>query len=462
MKAFTKDDIGQILADLTGHKAPLGTEIPDAALALLASGGSGLGYSQLNELLLLLGYDRIATSFYQLLVNGGFEYEPGSTIRSFEQLVDGITHFRKIALLLYGNVKFAFKTLSRDTGTLEQELARLVPIDAKVFGLRHNPVFPIEPIATDETYFLGYIIERELQQRLKENKDDQDAIAAESARKRIVEQGKRNQTAYLTSDHLDVYVATSMRKRHEFMAVGRLATEIFSHPELDGLKLRWFDPTQAYCKDRVDKGLAEALMLRRASCTIYLAQESDTLGKDSELASTLAQGKTVIAYVPEGGEAFLSQLLTDLRIAYPKKGDGELLLEQLRIYQSDAAWDDPVVRNWLNSPLQIDVQALQARLKEQISKHYNTRAKTLQDAHPLGIQVNLATGVANGVLVVRNVGDCARLVKAIVTRDLQFGLTKEESFLALRERISGSVYRVSTHDTMLNNSFWNFYLEPRE
>ena len=39
-------------------------------------------------------------------------------------------------------------------------------------------------------------------------------------------------------------------------------------------------------------------MLKRAKCTIYLAGETETLGKDSELAATLAQGKTVIAYVP--------------------------------------------------------------------------------------------------------------------------------------------------------------------
>jgi uncharacterized protein YheU (UPF0270 family) len=41
-------------------------------------------------------------------------------------------------------------------------------------------------------------------------------------------------------------------------------------------------------------------MLRRASVTIYLAGSSDTLGKDSELAATLAQGKAVIVYVPHG------------------------------------------------------------------------------------------------------------------------------------------------------------------
>jgi len=40
-------------------------------------------------------------------------------------------------------------------------------------------------------------------------------------------------------------------------------------------------------------------MLKRARCTVYSVQDTDTLGKDSELASTLAQGKPVIAFIPE-------------------------------------------------------------------------------------------------------------------------------------------------------------------
>jgi hypothetical protein len=72
--------------------------------------------------------------------------------------------------------------------------------------------------------------------------------------------------------------------------------------------------------------------------------------------------------------------------------------------------------------------------------------------------------VANGVLVVRSVEDCARLVKRIVTRTLEFDLTEEAEgdFLALREKVSGSIYRVMTRNMMLMNSFWNFYLEPSE
>ena len=71
-----------------------------------------------------------------------------------------------------------------------------------------------------------------------------------------------------------------MRRRHEYLEVAEIAGSVFRQKKLHDLKLRWFDPTQAYCADRVDKGLAEALMLKRAKCTLYLAQESDTLEKD--------------------------------------------------------------------------------------------------------------------------------------------------------------------------------------
>src|SRR5688500_16291467 len=121
-----------------------------------------------------------------------------------------------------------------------------------------------------------------------------------------------------------------MRERHEYLQISELGRKIFEHPRLRDLKLRWFDPTQAYCADRVDKGLAEALMLKRAKCTLYFAQETDTLGKDSELASTLAQGKPVIAFVPEPGDDYVDTILARLRGAYPGRDDLSLLLDQLR------------------------------------------------------------------------------------------------------------------------------------
>ena len=85
----------------------------------------------------------------------------------------------------------------------------------------------------------------------------------------------------------------------------------------------------------------------------------------------------------------------------------------------------------------------------------------MREIHPLGIQVNLQSGVSNGVLVVRTLKDCATLIKKVVTRNLEFQVDKtpENSHLVLTETISKCVFRVMTNDQMLTNAFWNHYLE---
>jgi transcriptional regulator with XRE-family HTH domain len=108
-----------------------------------------------------------------------------------------------------------------------------------------------------------------------------------------------NLSQYLSSDHLDVYVATSMRTDADFVSVNRFVKGLFSHEDVRPLKLRYFNPTQSWIEDRIAKGLVEALMLRRSSLTVYMAQKSDTFGKDSEASVALGQGKPVIVYVPK-------------------------------------------------------------------------------------------------------------------------------------------------------------------
>jgi hypothetical protein len=125
------------------------------------------------------------------------------------------------------------------------------------------------------------------------------------------------------------------------------------------------------------------------------------------------------------------------------------------------------VRDWLEKKDSFDLNLATERLQVAIRRHYDGRADTLTENHPLGIQVNLNTGVANGVLVVRNVEQCARLVRAVLLRELEFDiedrLEGDLKYLYLRERISGCIFRVVTGDRMLTNAFWNFYLlEPVE
>jgi len=290
----------------------------------------------------------------------------------------------------------------------------------------------------------------------------------------------QNQNIYLTWDHMDVYFATSMRKRWEFEDLFDFVNGLVGQTALAALNLRHFDPTQAFTRDRVDKGLVESLMLKRAKCTVYSVQDTDTLGKDSELAATLAQGKPVIAYVPSVNmqERAAELAAEDPAIVHDRlrfvlyaddqfaqsvtQADLEFVrnFQQLEQFERDRIWrtvPDPASVNAFRA----QHGAALARLSEIVAaaevRIYNRRANTLKNTHPLAIQVNLATGVANGVMVVRTIGDCAELLRRVVTNSLQFELRETDAMWYLEEKISGCAYRVVSKDRKLTNCFWNFY-----
>ena len=81
-------------------------------------------------------------------------------------------------------------------------------------------------------------------------KADQDLLRIEQTQ----EQAQRNLARYLAADHLDVYVATSMRVDADFVSVNRFSRALFAHSDVKGLNLRYFNPTQSWIDDRVGKG----------------------------------------------------------------------------------------------------------------------------------------------------------------------------------------------------------------
>jgi len=109
-------------------------------------------------------------------------------------------------------------------------------------------------------------------------------------------------------------------------------------------------------------------------------------------------------------------------------------------------------------------------LYQAAKKRFDQRYKVLQEIHPLSMQVHLETGVANGVLVVRSLEQCARLLRRVILNTLKFELVERQGsdsgrpagiYLELREKISGCPYRIITGDRAITNSFWNFYFEGR-
>ncbi len=94
-------------------------------------------------------------------------------------------------------------------------------------------------------------------------------------------------------------------------------------------------------------------------------------------------------------------------------------------------------------------------------KHnFEKRAGVLKTAHPLGLQVHLESGVANGVLVVRSAGECADVLLRVLTNDLKFeiGIDEKQGCTILKENITQCAFRAVSLYEKLANSFWNFYL----
>ncbi|QRN82462.1 hypothetical protein JR338_08490 [Chloroflexota bacterium] len=458
-------DFVQLLFLLNGYPAPLSLELSDDSI-FHNFPEEGMGFSQFNELQLLLGYKLVSRTFFQYLLDGTVEIKDEFFL-SFSEFALAVTRFRKLALLSYGNIQNAFKIFSTDSDVLYDWLVITEPIDEEEFENRHEPINPVNPIDGRETYYLGHLTQNQLKQSLLDNPDDVEIQREYDYSQEIVQKGKRNYQAYLTSDHLDVYIATSMRLREEYFFINKWVKEIFNFGDIKRLKLRWFDPTQAFCESRIDKGLFEALMLKRAKCTLYFVQESDTLGKDSELASTLAQGKTVIAYVPRIDDDYMIEFLKNLGELYPRKTQEELVMDKIKEYKPQLAWEDEQVQAWVDNSNSVSLELAKRKLKEIIGEKYDARASLLSEKHPLGIQVFLERGVANGVLVVRDLKSCAKIIKAVITKNLEFKLvTHNESVdqqdLYLIETTSNCIYRLATGDQLLTNTFWNYYITPRE
>jgi hypothetical protein len=403
---------------------------------------TGMGWGQLNELLLALQLDRATDGFFKYVFRSRH-------IVSMEAFKNRIHNYRIRAIIKYGNFKFAYKTLSKMTEAgIQSELALCEPVDVAIFKDRHPPLVELRPIPPEKTPLLGYLAEKDSEET-----------------RRIRADGVYNCECYLDYDHMDVYVATSMREPVDFWNVSRFINELFATPELEDLKLRYFDPTQAYSENRIDKGLVEGLMLKRARCTVYMAGEMETLGKDSELATTLAQGKPVIAYVPqlrdynEFKDDYVESLLENI---YPGSDRYEVAQKFLKMYCPDCAWRIPGIRDWLAGGPPPAFEELLHMIFDEAKAMYDKKARVLREVHPLGLQVNLGTGVANGVLVARNKDECARLVRGVLLNDLEFEFEDSpdgKGLVCLLEKTTGSVFRVSTKDTHVINSFWNFYLQ---
>ncbi len=522
-------------------------------------------HAHFNSLLTFYGEAGVSEAFYSRFLGP-------RNFASVAQFEARVRAFQTAAIHIYGSFHKAWNTLSScDQTQLQTCLAPLDPIDAGHYR-RRQPFTRIQAIARERLDDLGYIsaerVRRENRERhelhnllleladwvekdpygsmmhfpqrrlhrmqtllrrfdsdleLEENlfsrvnpgdvrreaarlaPEDEDLARIEATQ----EIGQQNLSAYLTEPYLDVYIATSMRERADFISVNTFVETLFSDPRIAPLHLRYFNPTLSWIADRVAKGLVEALMLKRATLTIYMAQKSDTFGKDSEASVALGQGKAVIVYVPRlyaqtlalDSEALLTlpehglrQQLEELGLErdeeLDRQGLAAKILSTRLAHLTPQQLAEVVALHWADFDLYGEFKTLASEQRTRATQWLDTltqtagppwpeappellpvlieklvhtalfferRAHTFKEVHPLALQVILNSGVLNGILVVRSVESCTRMLEQLLTHTLETELRVEPENYRLVEKHTGSTLRVISKNRLLTNAFWTQY-----
>ena len=328
-------------------------------------------------------------------------------------------------------------------------------------------------------------------EKAKENCTALDPRVIEAAQRN----GVQNTLTYLALHDVDIYIATSMRDPHHFTNNHAFVTQLFKESELAEWHLRYFDPTQSYVPDRIQKGLIECLMIKRARVIVYNAQERDTFGKDAEAAVALAQGKPVVVYVarlfpkvPRMADLYRvvdsatrtdkdsllgalargkfidnedegtlgapeKSILDCIEFAVTKVVNESLKEDEAHIVEAE------LVRHGYEPPKGATPRKLIEEASD-LAKSLEQRAFTFRDIHPLSLQTSPSDGVARGVIVTRSIDETAMVLRGLLVGGMEYEIVDGDVRWSLLEKGTRSTIRVVSKDAILTTAFWCEWEDP--
>ena len=295
----------------------------------------------------------------KVLPPSGYRPSAGCTeIKSIQQLIWGLRRFMYDAMLYWGNFRQAYRDLRRLSFDDISAIFASKRINAERIATRGKVVGPTPIIPQDSRYLISEMacktyeaktlqetdhvrltLEafRELRkegaevtpellrartEKIAEGKkqkdlfelmfedapkvlqNESDVLALYAGQSAEFQKARatalQNTRIYLSlCNDLDVYVATSMRTRQDFREMAHTCDQIFGDPRLGKYNVRYFDPTLSASEHHEDKGIIECLMVKTAKIVLYFAQHKESLGKVSEYAMAVSQGKPVIILCPD-------------------------------------------------------------------------------------------------------------------------------------------------------------------
>jgi hypothetical protein len=284
---------------LTGTEVkPLKANERDALASAIRDDSRRLDCSQLNELLLLVNKDRIEGPFFD------YFFPKELTVALLPRAVDHFQRVAMLCFgnFVFAYRQLSRATSAKELRKLLEGVGRSREELEKSFKTRTPKILEIDPIARDQTFLIGYLSARQiagdklyadvlhaaaaellskpgvswddLLKRIEQLSQERDRAQilfivaryrslhkdhgvnefAAALEKDVLPQLKQsvqeltdaqqraahNQDIYLTWDHMDVYFATSMRKRWEFEDLYDFVSGLMGRPELAELNLRYF------------------------------------------------------------------------------------------------------------------------------------------------------------------------------------------------------------------------------
>lgn len=446
-----------MFAGTGGIDSWLGEATPQTVIdRLLELDARPLSRAQLNQLLVLSHEAGLSAGFfefywlrapehaYDVRVVAGFaeEYEGAEAILSLAHLSWGLRRFYTDSLLFFGNVRSAYRylrDLTREelTGFYEQYCSDITELQAR------GPALPMRTIPRDERYLISEMACKSLARSSEDG--NLRTVLREAYRLHFEETG----TAKVgIAELLD-----SAPKEHQgqltLAADALLEDEIASLEELDA---------------KVETVVTTFEAAREAALQntkLYLSMVEDL---DVYVATSMRSRQDFRDMASFCDSIFKDDRLADLHVRYfdptLSAADGHEdkgLIECLMVKSAKVLIYFAGVKESFGKDAEAAMALSQGKPVILYAPDHERR-RFYRDVHPLGRLIDFRTGVANGWMVAKTPAEVAQLLERILRNEMVYTLERSKpGYLRLKEAVSGSVVRLQTNDSLLRETFWNYY-----
>lgn len=427
---------------------------------ILAIDTAPIGRAQLNQLLHLCHEPGVSDGFYQYywlsdakrhvydvkkIPRYEHSFPRGDLITSLEHLRWGLYRLYVDALLFFGDVHIAFNDLRVRSATQLEAFFEARRFDTE--GLRRRgPSLPLVNIAKDNRYLISEMACKSYG-AIGANQSDLKTFLTEAFKAHATNGGGKVSIRALCQS---AFAAKKNERQSEFLfsADGILDEEVESERQLE-------DKFQSLVELF---GAARVAALRNTE--YFLSMVSDL---DVYVATSMRSRSDFRKMADFCEKVFRDPSLKELSLRYfdPTVSAAEghedkgliecLMVKSAKMLVYCAGDKDSFGK---------DAEAAMAlSLGKPVIFYCDAaeRERFFAEVHPLSRLIQFSTGVPVGALVTSSHDEVVSLIRRIFYNDMEYELQQKPSGLKLVDMLTGSTVRLQTRNSLLRETFWNYY-----